>query len=190
MTDKKTHPLEKLLEIEEGSTPTANPFDVPVGSILEDSILAPHDPDEIDEAKFYDHDTSLEDTLADAPVIEEFYDDIDKKVEGQYQEIYNYGLQAFSQQVQEASLVEGKYRARNLEVAAQYLRIALDSAKDSGNQKANKDKIKVLQKKVANGAGGKTTNNLFVGDRNDLLRAIADADKKDIKIINDDVDDV
>jgi len=129
------------------------------------------------------------------PKIEPFYDNIDKKVETKYQEIYNFSIEAYSRQMQEAELVEGKYKARNSEVAAQFLRIALDSAKDSGNQKANKDKVKLAEKKINHetGAGkqGNTNNNYFIGDTNDLLKAIEDAksSSRAPKIINADEDE-
>lgn len=182
MTDKKpkTHPLEDLLEIEPGSTPlpaiTSNPF-------MDDDT----EELEIDEEEFYkkDVDTSIEDVMANAPVIPEFYDDIDKKNDKKFNEIYNVAMEAFGQQVQEASLVEGRFRARNLEVAAQFLRLGLDSAKDSANQKANKDKLKVAQKKV-DGSGKNTQNNFFLGDRNDLLKELARVEKKQAKVINPD----
>lgn len=181
MTKKttKNHPLEDLLEIEAGSTPlpeiTSNPF-------IEDEEMEGL---EIDEDEFYkkDVDTSLEDVMAKAPPIPEFYDAIDKKNEQKFQEIYNAAMDAFGTQVQEASLVEGRFRARNLEVASQFLRIGLDSAKDAANQKANKDKIKIAQKK-AEGGGNATQNNFFIGDRNDLLKELAKIEDKQAKVIN------
>lgn len=181
MTEKttKNHPLEDLLEIEAGSTPlptvASNPF-------MEDDV----EELEIDEDEFYEKkplDTSLEDVMATAPVVVDIYDDIDKKNDKKFQEIYNFALETFSQQVQEASLVEGRFRARNLEVAAQFLKIGLDSAKDASNQKANKDKIRIAQKKV-DGGGSKTQNNFFIGDRNDLMKELAKVEQKEARVIN------
>jgi len=186
MTDTKNHPLEDLLDLDQGSTP-------PKSSIFDENapVSATNTPSDemgpdIPIEEFYEKDDSLDaidQAIAVSPS-EQFYDHIDKKVEQKYQEVYNYSLSAYSDQVQEAGLVEGRFRARNLEVAAQFLRIALDSAKDAGNQKANKDKVKVAEKKMAATGGGTVNNNLFVGDRNDLLRALADAEKKSTKIID------
>ena len=180
MTEKttKNHPLEDLLEIEPGSTPlptvSHNPF------MDEDTEEL-----EIDEDEFYkkDVDTSIDDVMKNAPVVPEFYDQIDKKNDQKFQEIYNAAMEAFGTQVQEASLVEGRFRARNLEVAAQFLTIGLNSAKDAANQKANKDKIKVAQKR-AEGGSNATQNNFFIGDRNDLLKELAKVEKKQAKVIN------
>lgn len=181
----RNHPLEEILEIEEGSTPRIdNPF---LAAEQENNLFNDEDTKdlEVDADEFYDVDTSIDDVMTKAPVVEDFYDDIDKKTEQKFQEIYNFGLQAFSTQLQEARLVDGKYRARNLEVAAQYLRIALDSAKDAGNQKANKDKIKVAEKKVTQDAN-KTTNNIIV-DHSTLLKALAQAEKvNNTKVIDQD----
>jgi len=171
----KNHPLEELLEIEAGSTPTVNPF---MSEEIEELEL---------DTEEDDVDTSLEEVLEDAPIIEEFYDPIDKKNEQKFQSIYDAAMDAFGQQAQEASMVEGRFRARNLEVAAQFLRIGLDSAKDSAHQKANKDKLKVAQKK-ANNSSTATQNNFFLGDRNDLLKKLAEVEQKDPKVINDSSD--
>ena len=182
MTEKttKNHPLEELLEIEEGSTPLPsvepNPF-------MEEDI----EELEIDEDEFYKKkplDTSLEEFAGEMPQEDNIYDDVDQKNEKKFQEIYNYAMETFSQQVQEASLVEGRFRARNLEVAAQFLKIGLDSAKDSSTQKANKDKLRLAQKKVDGSGGNKTQNNFFIGDRNDLMRELDKVEGRPSKVIN------
>ena len=182
MTNKNTknHPLEDLLEIESGSTPSnnRNPF--------MDDDFDNFDELEIDEEEFYKKDTSLDNIMDNAPV-EEFYDTIDKKNERKFQDVYNQAMEAFGQQVQEASLVEGRFRARNLEVAAQFLRLGLDSAKDAAHQKANKDKIKIAEKKAVGGTN--TQNNFFIGDRNELMRKLAEVEGSQTKVINDQSND-
>lgn len=98
------------------------------------------------------------------------YDDKDDEIDEQFQEVYDLSLEAFEQQSQEAELVEGKYKARNGEIAAQYLNIALNAAKEKGSLKGNKDKLSLAAEKVT---GAKTTNNnLIVGDRNDILKQL------------------
>lgn len=95
------------------------------------------------------------------------YDEKDKEVEGQFQEIYDAAMGAFEQQSLEIDSLEGKYKARGGEVAVQYLNTALEAARSKATQKQHKDKMAVDQGK----AGPKTVNNnLIVADRNDLLR--------------------
>lgn len=203
MTDKN-HPLEELLDLDEGSTPKYDPL-ATITDVRddkdEDNIFDILDTEseaasltEADESDMYEVDDSLEKVMDSMPVPEKFYDQIDEKVRDKYNEVYGFGLSAYSRQMQEAELVEGKYKARNYEVAAQFLRISLDAAKDSGNQKANKDKLKLAEKKINHevGAGkkGNTNNNYFIGDTNDLLKAIDDAKSsgKSARIINPDED--
>lgn len=99
------------------------------------------------------------------------YDDKDDEIDAQFQEVYDLSLEAFEQQSQEAELVEGKYKARNGEIAAQYLNIALNAAKEKGSLKTNKDKLSLAAEKVTK-SGGTTNNNLIVGDRNDILKTL------------------
>jgi len=101
--------------------------------------------------------------------VAESYDDKDAEIENQFQEIYDAALSAFEDQVAEAELVEGKYKARNMEVGAQLLNTALAAVKEKSGFKQHKDKIDVAKGKV----GAKTVNNnLIVADRNDLLKTI------------------
>lgn len=98
------------------------------------------------------------------------YDDMDADINSQFQEVYNAALAAFEDQVAEAELVEGKYKARNMEVGAQLLNTALAAAKEKSNMKQHKDKNAVAKGKL----GAKTTNNtLIVADRNEILRAMS-----------------
>jgi len=104
------------------------------------------------------------------------YDEKDDEIDEQFQEVYDLSLEAFEQQSQEAELVEGRYKARNGEIAAQYLNIALNAAKDKATLKGNKDKLSLAAEKVT---GAKTTNNnLIVGDRNEILKTLMGQDAK------------
>ena len=105
------------------------------------------------------------------------YDDKDDEIDEQYQEVYDLSLEAFEQQSQEAELVEGRYKARNGEIAAQYLNIALNAAKEKGSLKGNKDKLSLAAEKVTSGSRT-TNNNLIVGDRNDILKTLMGQDTK------------
>ena len=94
------------------------------------------------------------------------YDEKDKEVEGQFQEVYDAAMGAFETQSQETELVEGKYKARSGEVAVQFLNTALEAARSKSQQKQHKDKLVT----TVNGSPKTVNNNLIVADRNDILK--------------------
>lgn len=101
--------------------------------------------------------------------VHQSYDEKDAEIEGQYQEIFNAAMDQFDTQSGEAELVEGKYKARNAEVAAQYLNTALAAVKGKADVKMHKDKVSIETTKAGT---PKTLNqNVIVADRNDVLRA-------------------
>jgi hypothetical protein len=103
-------------------------------------------------------------------VASEEYDDKDNEIENQFQEVYDTALAAFEDQVAEIEILEGKYKARNMEVGVQLLNTALAAAKEKSGLKQHKDKTAVAKGKLS----GKTVNhnNLIVADRNDLLKTL------------------
>jgi len=104
-------------------------------------------------------------------VVAEEYDDKDKEIEDQFQQIYDAALAAFEDQLAESEVIEGKYKARNMEVGVQLLNTALTAAKEKSNMKQHKDKTAVDKGKLK----GKTVNhnNLIIADRNDILKTLA-----------------
>lgn len=105
----------------------------------------------------------------------EQYDEKDDEIEEQIQEVYNAAMDAFEVQMDEVETVEGKFKARNGEVAVQFLNAALAAAKEKSSLKQHKDKITVAQNKLT---GPKTVNNnLIVADRNELMKTLAEASK-------------
>ena len=104
------------------------------------------------------------------------YDDKDNEIEDQFQEVYDKAMDAFDAQSDITDQVEGKYAARNAEVAAQFLNTALNAAKEKSSMKAHKDKLDVA--KVRAGAPGTVNQNLIM-DRNDVLRALLGNNKDD-----------
>ena len=99
----------------------------------------------------------------------EEFDSKDREIEEQFQEIYDSAMDAYEQQATDAEAIEPKYRARNQEVAVQYLNAALNAAKEKAGLKQFKDKLAAASKPQ----GPKTLNqNLIVADRNDLLKQI------------------
>ena len=99
----------------------------------------------------------------------EQYDEKDKEIEEQFQEIYDAAMGAFEDQCAEAEVVEGKYKARNMEVATQLLNAALHAAKEKASQKKEKDKNDIAKNKVTHKM---TQNNFFSGSHQDLLDSI------------------
>ena len=103
-------------------------------------------------------------------IVAEQYDVKDVEIECQFQEVYDAAMGAFESQFQEADLAEGKYKARNGEVAVQFLNAALQAAQSKSTLKQHKDKITIDLNKHA---GPKTVNNnLIVGDRNEILKQL------------------
>lgn len=102
------------------------------------------------------------------------YDNKDEEIEEQLQELYDMALEAFENQQEESDVIDPKYKARNAEVAVQYLKTALEAAREKRQMKEHKDKIVTKQ------TSGSTVNNNLITSHTDLLDAISDAmDKKD-----------
>lgn len=98
------------------------------------------------------------------------YDDKDEEIEEQFQEVYDKAMDAFDMQQEVSETVEGKYVARNAEVAVQFLSAALNAAKEKSHMKQHKDKLGTATGQQ--GEGAKIINNNLFVDRNDLLKQI------------------
>ncbi len=101
--------------------------------------------------------------------VTEQYDEKDEEIEGQFQEIYDAAMSGFEDQCAEAEVVEGKYKARNMEVATQLLNAALHAVKEKAGQKKEKDKNDLARNKVTKKV---TNNNVFMGSHQELLDQI------------------
>lgn len=101
--------------------------------------------------------------------IDEEYDNKDKEIESQFHEIYESAMTAFERQENDNQRIEPKYRARNQEVAVQYLNTALSAAKEKRSLKEHKDKSAVKRTQGPN----TVNNNLVVADRNEILKSLA-----------------
>lgn len=99
------------------------------------------------------------------------YDNKDTEIETQFQEVYDAAMDAYDSQMGTSESVEGKYAARNGEVAVQFLNTALTAAKEKSNVKQHKDKLSIARGKLTK--TGTTNNNIIVADRNDILKALA-----------------
>lgn len=95
----------------------------------------------------------------------DLYDNKDKEIEGQLQEIADTALEAFHDQSKVIDDVDSQFIARNQEVAAQYLNTALAAISKKADIKQQKDKLSKIKNP------GDRNNNIIVS-RNDLLRAL------------------
>jgi hypothetical protein len=102
-------------------------------------------------------------------------DDIanDKK----FDEVYDAAFGTFQNQMAYTEIVEPRYAARNAEVAASYLNIALQAAATKARVKADRKRATAF---IPHG-NGKTVNNTIVATREEILRMISvDADTKEV----------
>jgi hypothetical protein len=103
-------------------------------------------------------------------------DDIatDKKIDA----VYDAAITTFNNQTAYTEIIEPRYAARNAEVAAQYLNIALSAATAKAKVKADRKRTNAAFIPFNN--GNRTGNNI-VADRNAILDMIIDTDVKQIK---------
>ena len=97
------------------------------------------------------------------------YDEKDNEIDEQFEEIYAHALAAYETQQEIIETIEGKFKGRNSEIAAQFLQIALNAVKEKSSHKMTKDKNTLASKKAN---GNTTNNNLFVGDFNQVLELL------------------
>lgn len=97
----------------------------------------------------------------------ETYDEKDREIENQFQEVYDAAMTSFADQAGLLLQSDPKYSARNMEVANAFLNTALSAAKEKANLKLGKEKN-------MQNAGPKTINNNLIMDRNELLKMLKD----------------
>lgn len=95
---------------------------------------------------------------------------IDTKID----EVYDAAMDTFRNQTAYTEIVEPRYAARNAEVAANYLNIALNAASVRARVKGDRKKVNAFVPYA-----GKTQNNVVVASREDIMRMISvDAETK------------
>lgn len=114
--------------------------------------------------------------MAEPPRQEE-KDEEDKEIDAKIDAVYDAALETFQQQTEYTQIIEPRYAARNAEVAATYLTIALNAvatkAKVKGDRKRNSAFVPYANK---------TQNNVVVASREEIMRMIAiDAEVKQVK---------
>lgn len=103
-----------------------------------------------------------------------YQDDIeDKEISAKIDDVYSKAIDAFEEQTAYTQVIEPRYAARNAEVAANYLKIALDAAATRAKVKEGKNKSQAFIPFNNQNSG---TQNIVVADRNDLLKMMAKKD--------------
>lgn len=146
---KIEHPLDKLFNIE------------------------PDNDDEMDIANTYG---MVDGSELAQPVSEVTKDAEDAQVDANIDAVYAAAMAAFDMQNSYTEIIEPRYAARNAEVAANYLAIALNAANARGKMKNDRARTSQFIPHA-----NKTTNNLIVADRNSLLEMMLDSAKKNIE---------
>ena len=161
------HPLESVFNIEAGTTPLS------VASAQVSNEMLDPSTGEIIERKI--------DGVSDADIEkEERIEDL--KIDGQIDSIHGAALNAFEAQHRLSQEVDPKFSARNAEVAAQYLKIALDAVGTRVDTKYKRAKVRLSQ----NEGPRQVQNNLIVADRNSLLQDLFDKSNKVIEVVKND----
>jgi len=100
---------------------------------------------------------------------------IDSKIDA----VYDAAMDAFNTQTQYTEIVEPRYAARNAEVAANYLNIALNAAATRARVKGDRKRNSAF---VPYAGGQAKASNVVVASREDIMRMISvDADVKELK---------
>jgi hypothetical protein len=106
----------------------------------------------------------------------------DLHIDAQMEGIHNAALEAFHAQHRMSQEVDPKFSARNSEVAAQYLKIALDAVANRVDAKYKRQKVRIAKSDV--GTPNTVNNNIIVtADRNAVLQALLGNKEK---LINED----
>lgn len=155
------HPLESVFSIEPGSTP------LPAAAAQISTEMIDPATGDIVERK-------TEGVTDEEIAKEERIEDL--KIDGQIDVIHGAAMTAFEAQSRLAQEVDPKFAARNAEVAAQFLKIALDAVSGRVDAKYKRAKVRLAQ----NEGPRQVQNNLIVADRNDLLKNLFEGKAKDI----------
>jgi hypothetical protein len=153
-------PFEKLFDIAPGSTEREPVIPLDAFGKIGGALVDPSTGDIIDQP--VDADSAMldkEDRLEDL------------KVQAQMDTIHAAAMSAFNQQQTLSQEVDPKFSARNSEVAAQFLNIALSAVTNRAKAKNDRQKLRLAKDGV--GSGPSTVhNNLIVADRNTIMREL------------------
>ncbi len=109
----------------------------------------------------------------------EKYDNKDKELEEDFQEVYDKAMEGFEVLQDQVNEIDPKYVARVSEVAIQHLNTALNAASKKAELKQTKDKLEIAKTKAA--TGSLVQNNTLIVDRNVLVRHLREMNNKSIE---------
>lgn len=135
----------------------------------------------VEEQGSYDQVTEgeLAEMAEDAGEVPPEKDEEDKEIDAKIDTVYGAAIDAFNQQTSYTEIIEPRYAARNAEVAANYLNIALNAAATRARVKGERKRQAAF---VPYSNGGRSQNNVVVASREDIMRMISiDAETKEIK---------
>jgi hypothetical protein len=107
------------------------------------------------------------------PVQADQKDADDVEIERKIDEVFSQAMDAFARQNDFVDIVEPKFAARNAEVAAGYLSIALNAATSRAKIKSDRKRASTFIPQA-----GKTTNNILVASREEIMKMIDMDDHK------------
>lgn len=107
-----------------------------------------------------------------APAVSE-KDAEDAENDRRIDEVYDLAIEAYKQQTEMVEIIDPKFAARNAEVAANFLNIALNAATSKAKIKTDRKRVGMFNPAAKNQS---TTNNVIVASQEDILRMI-DSDK-------------
>lgn len=101
-------------------------------------------------------------------------DEDDSVIDKRFDAIYDAAVQAYENQTAFTEIVDPKFAARNAEVSANFLTIALAAVNSKAKTKSDRQRTAAAVKTPQ----GSTTNNILVANREEILRMIADGRDK------------
>lgn len=109
-------------------------------------------------------------------------DEDDILVETRLDEIHAAAMEAFRNQTAYTEIIEPRFAARNAEVAANYLNIALQAVNSRAKNKVERKRANAPFVPFANqGGGNKSTTNVVIASREEILKMITvDSDTKQV----------
>lgn len=157
-----SHPLEDVFNIDSGSTPVFG---------IETDPTTPST-DLIDPSTGTAIERKVDGLTSEDIAREDRLDDL--AVDRQLATIHDAALTAFNQQSRMSQEVDPKFAARNAEVAAQYLNIALNATNSRVDAKYKRGKLRIAAQQA--GTPQTLNQNVFIADRNAILRQMMEAD--------------
>lgn len=162
MSDKKPNPLEKVFDLEPGSTPVFHDIHHAAATEVNErasTLVDPTSGEIIERKSEPDHEELQK---------EERLEDL--HIDGQLESVHTSALVAFEKSSRMAEEVDPRFAARNAEVAAQYLTIALNAVNSRVDAKFKRQKVRLAKEKSS--APSTVNNTVIIADRNELLKQI------------------